>query len=123
MAKPLRNRRPAEAPVAPTALAPENRDTSARKRQRRSIVRAFEILQAFRYPGEWVRGSDLSRRTMIPEATVYGLMTTLEGVGAVIRDGQGQYQCTLLSVARFNKAFLAGPGAAILAQPEERPAG
>jgi hypothetical protein len=113
MAKPARNRQPAESFEAAVPL-PADRDISARKRQRRSIVRAFEILQAFRYPGEWVRGSDLSRRTMIPEATVYGLMTTLEGVGAVIRDGQGQYQSTLLSVARFNKAIFAGSGSAAL---------
>jgi hypothetical protein len=85
--------------------------------QRRSVVRAFEILKAFQYPGEWVRACDLSRRSGIPEATVTGIMATLESVGAVIRDGRGQYQCALLSVAEFNDALFNNPH---LASPKAR---
>lgn len=79
------------------------------KRPRQSVVRAFEIIKAFHYPGEWVRGCDLSRRTGIPEATVNALVATLASVGAVIRDAQGRYQCALLSVAEFNQSFLNAP--------------
>jgi IclR-like helix-turn-helix domain-containing protein len=110
---------PARLPAPKLPLA--NGDISVRKRQRQSVIRAFEILGAFHYPGEWVRACDLSRRTLIPEATVSGLMTTLETVGAVIRDGQGQYQCALLSVAGFNQAISAGMDSGLAARPQETP--
>ena len=90
-------------------LSPQSKKATAiNRRQRHTVLRAFEILKAFHYPGEWVRGCDLSRRSGIPEATVYSLMITLEAVGAVIRDDQGQYQCALLSMAQFNAAFFKG---------------
>lgn len=86
--------------------SPESKKaTVVSRRQRHTVLRAFEILKAFQYPGEWVRGCDLSRRAGIPEATVYSLMITLEAVGAVIRDDHGQYQCALLSMAQFNAAL------------------
>jgi hypothetical protein len=95
-------------PAARSGIAREEKresEPALTQRQRRSVVRAFDILKAFRYPGERVRGCDLSRRTMIPEATVNSLMSTLELVGAVIRDDRGQYQCALLSMAGFNDAI------------------
>jgi DNA-binding IclR family transcriptional regulator len=61
----------------------------------RSVVRAFAILKSFYSPDEWVAACELSRRARLHEATVNRFMHTLQDVGAVVRNEDGQYRCVL----------------------------
>lgn len=59
-------------------------------------MKAFSLLQAFRQPDEWLTSSEMSRRARLPEASGYRLVQTLEGIGAVVRDGRGRYRPGML---------------------------
>ena len=63
-----------------------------------SVVRAFAILKAFYSPGEWVAASEISRRCGIAEPTVHRFMHSLHHVGAVVRDLNGKYRCTIFAM-------------------------
>lgn len=61
-----------------------------------SVMKAFSLLQSFRGEDEWLTSSELSRRARLPEASGYRLVQTLEGIGAVVRDGRGRYRPGML---------------------------
>jgi DNA-binding IclR family transcriptional regulator len=72
-----------------------------------SVVRAFAILKAFYSPGEWVAASEISRRCGIAEPTVHRFMHSLHHVGAVVRDLNGKYRCTIFAMpGTSDDAFL-----------------
>jgi len=53
-----------------------------------SVVKAFEILQALADRNEGLGVSALARNLGISKSTVHGIMTTMEELGVVIRDGR-----------------------------------
>jgi IclR family acetate operon transcriptional repressor len=65
----------------------------------RSVMKAFDILTAFRRPDEWLTSVELSRRANLPEASGYRLIQTLVEIGAVLRGGSGRYRPGMLLVS------------------------
>jgi DNA-binding IclR family transcriptional regulator len=50
-----------------------------------SVVKAFEVIKAFRNTSSWVTCTELCRRANLPLASGYRVLLTLEGIGVVIR--------------------------------------
>lgn len=63
--------------------------------QVRSVIRACEILKAFRGENEALRISELVERTGLHKATVSRLVGTLEAAGMLSRGPSGQYSCVI----------------------------
>jgi hypothetical protein len=83
------------------------RDAKIAAAPNHSVVRAFAILKAFYSPGEWVAASEISRRCGIAEPTVHRFMHSLHHVGAVVRDLNGKYRCTIFAMpGTSDDAFL-----------------
>jgi DNA-binding IclR family transcriptional regulator len=57
-----------------------------------SVQKAFALLRSFHGPEEWVTNAELSRRARLSKACAHRLMTTLEEIGAVVRDSRGCYR-------------------------------
>jgi len=57
-----------------------------------SVQKAFALLRSFRGPDEWVSNAELSRRAKLSKAAAHRLITTLEDIGAVVRDSRGAYR-------------------------------
>ncbi len=57
-----------------------------------SVQKAFALLRSFRGADEWVTNAELSRRARLSKASAHRLMTTLEEIGAVVRDPRGCYR-------------------------------
>ena len=66
----------------------------------RSVIRACEILKAFRRENEPLRISALVERTGLHKATVSRLVGTLEAAGVLCRDSSGLYSCAIRFVER-----------------------
>jgi ribose transport system substrate-binding protein len=58
----------------------------------RSVVRAAELLRAFRHDGESLRLTDLAQRTGLHKTTAFRLLTSLEAGGLVSRAAADRYQ-------------------------------
>ena len=67
-----------------------------------SVIKAFEILKAFRDAEGWLSSCELSRRANLPQASGYRLIQTMEDIGAITRGKRGQYRpgMLLLSISR-----------------------
>lgn len=61
----------------------------------KSILKAFEILKAFR-GDQWVGALEIVRRTGFPEPSVYRMLLTLREIGAVEKGPRGSYRPGLL---------------------------
>lgn len=68
--------------------------------QVRSVVRACDILKAFRGENEPLRIGELVERTGLHKATVSRLVGTLEAAGVMFRGPSGQYSCAIQFVER-----------------------
>jgi ribose transport system substrate-binding protein len=68
--------------------------------QVRSVVRACDILKAFRGEKEPLRISELVERTGLHKATVSRLVGTLEAAGVLCRGPSGKYSCGIQFVER-----------------------
>ena len=76
-------------------VQPEFRRSPPGCLKNQSVLRAFSILKAFHHPEEWVTAGELSRRAEIHEATLHRFVHSLMDVGALIRNGKGEYRCVL----------------------------
>jgi IclR family KDG regulon transcriptional repressor len=67
-----------------------------------SVIKAFEILKAFRDAEGWLSGCELSRRANLPQASGYRLIQTMEEIGVIAKGKRGQYRpgMLLLSISR-----------------------
>ena len=81
------NRTVASAPAASAVDIPANGPKYSH-----SVLSAFKILGAFRFPGEQVNARELSLRTQIPEPMVCSLIIALKQAGAVLQHEAGLYQ-------------------------------
>jgi DNA-binding IclR family transcriptional regulator len=72
-----------------------------------SVQKAFALLRSFRSSEEWLSNAELSRRAGMTQASSHRLIKTLEGVGAVVRDGQGNYRPGML-LATLSKTISVG---------------
>lgn len=61
-----------------------------------SVIKAFQILNAFSYSGEKLTASQVARRLNINIATAHRFLTTLHKVGAVIKMPDGYFDLGLL---------------------------
>ncbi len=57
-----------------------------------SVLRACELLKAFRYSGELLRLRDLVARTNLSKTTTFRLLSSLEAGGLIERVGREQYR-------------------------------
>ena len=71
----------------------------------RSIFKAFNLLNAFQRPDEWLTGCELSRRANLPIASGYRLIRTLTEVGAIVRGPRGYRPGMLLVSLSRNVAI------------------
>ncbi len=69
-------------------------------KQVRSVVRACDILKAFRGENESLRVQDLVERTGLHKATISRLVGTLQAAGVLCRGRTGQYSCRVRFVDR-----------------------
>ena len=96
-----------QSPDSDSHAPPITRDAKIAAVPNHSVVRAFAILKAFYSPGEWVAASEISRRCGIAEPTVHRFMHSLHHVGAVVRDMNGKYRCTIFAMpGTSDDAFL-----------------
>jgi ribose transport system substrate-binding protein len=58
----------------------------------RAVVRAADLLRAFRHDGESLRLTDLAQRTGLHKTTAFRLLTSLEAGGLVSRAAADRYQ-------------------------------
>jgi DNA-binding IclR family transcriptional regulator len=67
-----------------------------------SVIKAFEILKAFRDAEGWLSSCELSRRANLPQASGYRLIQTMEKIGVIAKGKRGQYRpgMLLLSISR-----------------------
>jgi IclR family KDG regulon transcriptional repressor len=67
-----------------------------------SVIKAFEILKAFRDAEGWLSSCELSRRANLPQASGYRLIKTMEEIGVIAKGKRGQYRpgMLLLSISR-----------------------
>ena len=67
-----------------------------------SVIKAFEILKAFRDAEGWLSSCELSRRANLPQASGYRLIQTMEEIGVIAKGKRGQYRpgMLLLSLSR-----------------------
>jgi IclR family acetate operon transcriptional repressor len=65
----------------------------------RSVFKAFNLLNAFHRPDEWLTSCELSRRANLPIASGYRLIQTLTEVGAIVRGPRGRYRPGMLLVS------------------------
>lgn len=67
-----------------------------------SVIKAFTILKAFDEGEVGLSSSELSRRAKLPQASVYRLIQTMEGIGIIAKGKRGRYHPgpTLLSISR-----------------------
>jgi IclR family acetate operon transcriptional repressor len=67
-----------------------------------SVIKAFEILKAFRDAEGWLSSCELSRRANLPQASGYRLIQTMEEIGVIAKGKRGQYRpgMLLLSISR-----------------------
>lgn len=72
-----------------------------------SVQKAFALLRAFSATDNWVSNAELSRRTRLSKAATHRLMTTLEDVGAVVRDARGAYRPGLV-LASLSRNIVVG---------------
>jgi DNA-binding IclR family transcriptional regulator len=72
-----------------------------------SVQKAFALLCSFASSEEWLSNAELSRRAGMTEASSHRLIKTLEGVGAVVRDGRGNYRPGML-LATLSKTISVG---------------
>ena len=61
-----------------------------------SVIKAFQILNAFSYSGEKLTASQVARRLNINIATAHRFLTTLHKIGAVIKLPDGYFDLGLL---------------------------
>ena len=72
-----------------------------------SVQKAFALLCSFQSSEEWLSNAELSRRAGMTEASSHRLIRTLEGIGAVVRDGRGNYRPGML-LATLSKTISVG---------------
>ncbi len=67
-----------------------------------SVIKAFEILKAFRDAEGWLSSCELSRRANLPQASGHRLIKTMEEIGVIAKGKRGQYRpgMLLLSISR-----------------------
>jgi ribose transport system substrate-binding protein len=75
---------------APRATGNENRKGDRNESQ--TVLRACEVLKAFRHHGEELVLSDVVHRTQLPKTTVFRLLRTLVHGGLLERTGAGIYR-------------------------------
>jgi ribose transport system substrate-binding protein len=68
--------------------------------QVRAVIRACDILRAFRVENETLRVGDLVERTGLHKATVSRLVGTLQAAGLLRRSPTGQYACSVRFLER-----------------------
>jgi IclR family acetate operon transcriptional repressor len=71
----------------------------------RSVFKAFNLLNAFHRPDEWLTSCELSRRANLPIASGYRLIRTLTEVGAIVRGPRGYRPGMLLVSLSRNVAI------------------
>jgi len=83
----LENSSDAAKPAAPeTPLRRGNRNES------QTVLRACEVIRAFRIPGEDLSLNDVIDRTRLPKTTVFRLLRTLVHADLLERVGPGHYR-------------------------------
>src|ERR1700722_13505808 len=76
------------------------RESAEPENQVRSVVRACDIIKAFRGESGSLRVSEIVERTGLHKATVSRLMGTLQAAGVLSRGPMGQYSCGIRFVER-----------------------
>ena len=61
-----------------------------------SVIKAFKILNSFRYAGEKLTLSQLTRRLEMNVATAHRFLITLQSVGALVKTKDGAFELGLL---------------------------
>src|ERR1700721_4890803 len=77
------------------AAPPRRRTVDERKGDRnesQTVLRACEVLKAFRNPGEELVLGNVVHRTQLPKTTVFRLLRTLIHGGLLERSGAGIYR-------------------------------
>ena len=75
----------------------------------RALVRATQILTAFRTPGDVLRLRDVVARTGFDKATAYRLMYTMYRCGLLEKLGGHQYRCPIrLNQRKFRIGYASG---------------